>query len=119
MEEKQTALYEVTQVMKQAKERRMYERYQALYLHLKGKSVKEIAEILNRSKETVNSYIRAYEIGGLAGLQMKVFSGVPTRLTKEQQEQLKQTIVDSVPRVCKIYCVSSLQTVAMERVVKR
>jgi transposase len=68
-----------------------------VYLHLKGKSAKEIAEILNRSKETVNSYIRAYETGGLAALQMKYSSGAPTRLTKEQQEQLKQTIVLSVP----------------------
>jgi transposase len=95
--EKQTALQEVTQVMKQAKERRMYERYQAVYLFLKGKSTKEIAEILNRSKETVNSYIRAYESGGLAAMPMKYSPGAPTRLTKEQEEQLKQTIVHSVP----------------------
>jgi transposase len=95
--EYQDSLNEVTQAMKREKERRMYERYQAVYLHLKQRPEKEIAETLNRSKETINSYIRAYETGGLAALQMKYSSGAPARLTKEQQEQLKQTIVLSVP----------------------
>ncbi|WP_144029617.1 helix-turn-helix domain-containing protein, partial [Paenibacillus larvae] len=83
----QFALNEVTQAMKQAKKRRMYERYQALYLHLKGKSVKEIAETLNRSAETVKNYIQAYETGGLAALQMKYSPGAPARLSAEQQEK--------------------------------
>ncbi|WII37583.1 hypothetical protein [Paenibacillus thiaminolyticus] len=52
----QFALNEVTQAMKHAKERR-YESYQALYFHLKGNPVKENVETLNRSIETVNSYI--------------------------------------------------------------
>lgn len=95
--EQHNSLEEVTHAMKQEKERRMYERYQTEYLHLKGKPVTEIAETLNRSKETVNSYIRSYQTGGLEALQMKYSSGAPTRLTKEQQEQLKQTIVLSVP----------------------
>lgn len=95
--EKQTELHEVIQVMKQATERRMYERYQAVYLYLKGKSMKEIAEILNRCKEKVNSYIQAYESVGLAALQRKISPGAPNRITKEQQEQLKQTIILCVP----------------------
>ncbi|MFU2154706.1 IS630 family transposase, partial [Paenibacillus larvae] len=93
----QFALNEVTQAMKQAKKRRMYERYQALYLHLKGKSVKEIAETLNRSAETVKNYIQAYETGGLAALQMKYSPGAPAGLSAEQQEKLKQTIIHSLP----------------------
>lgn len=95
--DEQTRLNEAKQAMKREKERRMYERYQAVYLHLKGKSIKEIAESLNRSKETIYSYIRAYEQGGLAALSMKYSPGAPARLTKEQQEQLKETIVHSVP----------------------
>lgn len=90
-------LEKVTEAMKQAKERRMYERFQAIYLYLKGTSMTAIAEILNRNRMTVSSYIRAYESGGLAALQVKHSSGAPTRLTKEQQEQLKQTVAYSVP----------------------
>lgn len=52
---------------------------------------------MNRCKETVNSYIQAYESGGLAALQRKTSPGAPTRITKEQQEQLKQTIALCVP----------------------
>jgi transposase len=95
--ENQTALNELKEAMKQAKERRMYERYQAIYLYLKGKSVKEIAETLDRSDETVNNYIHRYQTGGLSALQMKYSSGAPTRLTKDQQNKLIQTIVHFVP----------------------
>lgn len=90
-------LDEVTQAMKKAKSRRMYERYQALYLHLRGTSTKEIASILNRNTQTVKSYIDAYETGGLPALQMNHSPGAPVRLTKEQQAQLKHTIVNFVP----------------------
>jgi transposase len=88
-----TPLEEVTQAMKKAKDRRMYERYQALYLHLKGKPVKEIAETLNRSTKTVKSYIQAYKAGGLAALQMKYSPGT----NKVIGRKLKQTIVGSLP----------------------
>ncbi|WP_420916801.1 helix-turn-helix domain-containing protein [Paenibacillus thiaminolyticus] len=40
----------------------MYERYQALYLHLKGKPVKEIAETLKRSTGTVKRYIQCMKL---------------------------------------------------------
>lgn len=95
--DKHTELEKVTVAMKQAKERRMYERYQAIYLYLKGTSMSAIADILNRNRMTVSSYIHTYENGGLAALQFKHSSGAPTRLTKEQQEQLIQTIAYSVP----------------------
>lgn len=95
--DKHIELEKVTEAMKQAKERRMYERYQAIYLHLKGRSMTAIAGILNRNRMTVSSYIHTYESGGLAALQLKCSTGAPTRLTKEQQEQLKQTIAFSVP----------------------
>ncbi|MDR5569114.1 hypothetical protein ACM6L3_08120 [Paenibacillus larvae] len=42
--DKHTELAKVTAAMKQTKERRMYERYQAIYLHLKGTSMKAIAD---------------------------------------------------------------------------
>lgn len=94
----QTASFqEIETAMKQAKKRRMYERYQTLYLYLQGTEVEKIAHIINRSEKTVKGYIQAYEAGGLPGLQMKHSPGAPVRLTKGQQEKLKQTIVSSVP----------------------
>ncbi|MDT2238687.1 helix-turn-helix domain-containing protein [Paenibacillus larvae] len=74
----------------------MYERYQAIYLHLKGTSMKRSLTFLNRNRMTVSSYVHTYENGGLGALQIKHSSGAPTRLTK-QQDRLKQTVAYSVP----------------------
>jgi transposase len=94
---KTEAFQEIEQAMKKAKDRRMYERYQALYLHFQGTQTEQIAHTLNRSVKTVKGYIKAYETGGLEGLQMNHSPGAPVRLTTEQQEQLKRTIVEFVP----------------------
>jgi len=95
--DKHTELEKVKAAMKQAKDRRMYERYQAIYLHMKGTAMTGIADIIGRNRMTVSQYIHAYENGGLVALQLKHSSGAPTRLTKEQQDQLKETIAYSVP----------------------
>ncbi|MDT2237262.1 helix-turn-helix domain-containing protein [Paenibacillus larvae] len=94
--DKHTELAKVTAAMQQTKERRMYERYQAIYLHLKGTSMKAIADILNRNRMTVSSYIHTYENGGLGALQIKHSSGAPTR-RQLQQDRLKQTVAYSAP----------------------
>jgi transposase len=78
---------EIESLMKKEKDRRMFERYQTIYLHLKGKNTLEISEII----------LRAYREAGVVGLQINYSTGAPERLTKEQQDQLKQTIVSSVP----------------------
>ncbi|WP_445667361.1 IS630 family transposase [Paenibacillus sp. FSL H8-0034] len=88
---------EIESLMKKEKDRRMFERYQTIYLHLKGKNTLEISEIIGRTERTVYKYLRAYREAGVVGLQMNYSTGAPERLTKEQQEQLKQTIVSSVP----------------------
>lgn len=88
---------EIETAMKQAKKRRMYERYQTLYLYLQGTEIEHIAHTINRSVKTVKGYIRAYQTGGLSGLQMNHSPGAPVRLTSEQQEKLKQIIVNSIP----------------------
>lgn len=91
------AFIEIEALMKKEKDRRMFERYQAIYLLLKGKNAKEVSEIIGRTERTVYKYLRAYREAGVAGLQMNYSTGAPERLTKEQQEQLKHTIVSSVP----------------------
>ncbi|MGG1619407.1 IS630 family transposase [Paenibacillus sp. NRS-1781] len=95
--EHSASFQEIQIAMKQAQKRRMYERYQTLYLYLQGTEIEQIAHTINRSVKTVKGYIQAYETGGLPGLQMNHSPGAPVRLTEEQQEKLKQTIVNSVP----------------------
>lgn len=92
METKALELQAVEERMKQAKDRRMFERYQTIRLYLNGQSVSQIAFILGRTSKTIKAYIDAYNEQGLNGLIMKRSTGKPTRLTKDQQTQLKQTM---------------------------
>jgi transposase len=64
-------LQEVEKRLKHEKSRRMYERYQTVRLHLLGKDNAEIA--------------------------ISIGPGPPEQLIQEQQEQLKKTILDSLP----------------------
>jgi transposase len=86
-------LQEIENQLKHEKSRRMFERY----LYLMGTSYQQIAKILGRSERTIGTYIRSYKNHGLEGITMNFSSGKPPRLTGEQQEQLKQTIINHVP----------------------
>jgi transposase len=97
LENKETELQAVEKRIKQTKDRRMFERYQTIRLYLIGQSVSQIAFILGRTNKTIKAYIDAYKERGLNGLIMNRSTGKPTRLTKDQQTQLKQTIIDHVP----------------------
>ncbi|MNC33701.1 hypothetical protein D3C75_821050 [compost metagenome] len=89
---------ELEKRLKQEKNRRMYERYQTIYLHaVKQMPVNEIAEVIRRNPVTVNTYIKSYLEKGLDGLVLGVSTGAPEQLTVEQQQQLKQTIIMKLP----------------------
>jgi transposase len=90
-------LQDVDQRLKHEKSRRMFERYQTVRLHLLGKDHAEIAVSIGRKESTVKAFIKKYHKNGLDGLQMKFSPGPPEQLNKEQQEQLKNTIIDSLP----------------------
>jgi transposase len=90
-------LQEVEKRLKHEKSRRMYERFQTVRLHLLGKDNAEIAISIGRKESTVIAYLRKYRKNGLDSLQMKFSPGPPEQLTQEQQEQLKKTILDSLP----------------------
>jgi transposase len=97
MEMNTKALQEVEQRLKREKGRRMFERYQSVRLYLLGNEFKQIATAIGKSEYTVKAYIRTYRKLGLDGLLMKFSTGAPERLTKEQQTQVKQTILSSLP----------------------
>lgn len=98
MEIHHTVQDELEKRLRQEKNRRMYERYQTIYLHtVKQMSVTEISEIIRRHPVTVSTYIQSYQDQGLDGLVMGVSTGAPEQLTPEQQQQLKQTIVTRLP----------------------
>lgn len=90
-------LSEAKSAMKATSDKRMYERYQCIALYLSGRSRKEIASILQRGLVTIGNYIHDYESGGLEALALGHSPGRPCRLTPEQEEELKQVIVEKRP----------------------
>jgi transposase len=90
-------LQEIEKRLKQEKDRRMFERYQTIRLHLLGHKKMEIVTIIGRSERTVRTYLQHYQQSGLDGLEMKFSPGRTERLTKEQRAELKKTIMESLP----------------------
>ena len=90
-------LEEIKSAMKNEKDKRMYERYQSVYLYLSGERREEIAVILNRHIDTVSSYISFYKTKGLQCMRMQYSPGRPSLLTLEQEQLFYQTIVEKTP----------------------
>ncbi|GAS83752.1 transposase [Paenibacillus amylolyticus] len=51
---------EIENAMKQEKKRRMYERYQTLYLYLQGTDIEQISHTINRSAKMVKGKLIYY-----------------------------------------------------------
>lgn len=60
---------ELQEAMKTAKDRRDFERYQAVFLSLSGYPHKEIAGMIGRCNNSVGHYVKAYKRNGLDGLK--------------------------------------------------
>lgn len=90
-------LAELQQAMKKATNRRLFERYQAVYLYLKGYTMKETGQIIGRSRETVSSYVSSYKKEGIAGLTLGHSSGKPRRLKPEQEAALIKVVTTQTP----------------------
>lgn len=79
---------------KKCKDKRLSERYQALYLSFKYRW-EEIAEILGRNYRTILEWVELYNEYGLEGLKMDKPPGKSSSLSEEQQNELKNTVQQS------------------------
>lgn len=93
----QNQIAELQKAMKQTQDRRMFERYQAVFLCLSGDTQEEAARITGRSRRSVNSYVTAYKKAGLAGLERGKGTGKPKRLTDDQEKALETVISEQLP----------------------
>ncbi|AQQ54201.1 transposase [Planococcus lenghuensis] len=94
---REAEIQELQIAMNTEKERRMFERFQAVKLVLEGKTRKEAAKVIGRTEHTVGSYVAAYKKNGLAGLRRGTSTGRPPKLTGEQQEELREIIAYKTP----------------------
>lgn len=97
MSQTHTEFLLVVEAMKKTDDRRMFERYQVIYLFLKGYKQKDIADIVLRSIKTVSNYIQIYRNEGLNGLKMGHPTGPPRKLTEQQEHELVQVIAYHTP----------------------
>lgn len=92
-----SAVQEVKAAMHDSKDLRLFKRYQAILMYLKGKTYQEIGSLVGCTVPTVCHYVRDYRNDGLKGLVPGQSPGRPSELTKEQEKELYQLIVESKP----------------------
>lgn len=83
--------------MKDEKNKRMYQRYKVIYLHMKGYTNLEIASLEVLDNHTVGIYVKKYKQNGINGLLMKQNPGAPRLLTNEQEAMLAEIITTKTP----------------------
>ena len=88
----------VRQAMKHARDRRLFERYQTVWLVLNGHTYAQVSKTIGRSVTTVFNYMRAYRQGGLGALNLQHSPGRPRYLTAEQQQQVKDVVTNKTPQ---------------------
>ncbi len=87
----------IRSAMKATKNKRMYQRYRVIYLHLRGYTNRAIAKEEGFCEHTVGTYISKYKEGGLDGLIPKPIPGAPRLLTTEQEKELARVITTKTP----------------------
>lgn len=90
-------LEEIQQSLKKEKNVRLFQRYQVIQLHLQGRLNPEIAQVENLTEQTISTYIKKYRQQGIEGLQLGHSPGAPRRLTPEQEEQVRNIILNQTP----------------------
>ncbi len=73
---------------------RLIKRIHALLFVIDGKNIEEVANILDLSKQSVYSYLKAFLIKGTHSLKYKRPPGRPRKLTKTQRKELCKLIDD-------------------------
>jgi transposase len=74
-------------------------RIKALIAYYKGSSIKNVATCYDISDRSLKSWIEEFETRGLEGLNDKVRSGRPSKLPKENLEELKKVIEEQNQRI--------------------
>lgn len=90
-------IQDMKHLMAKEKNLALHGKYQAVYLHMTGKSNKDIAQIIGRNEATVSIYLHTYFEKGLEALVPVKQSGRPSRLTREQLDILKETVTTKTP----------------------
>ncbi len=84
---------ELVELYKKESRTKLKERYQALYLMIELRNCTKVAELIKKSRRTVQTWVKTFAEGGLEGLIPNSPPGRPSRLSLDQKEELKLDIL--------------------------
>lgn len=84
---------ELVDLYKKERDSKLKERYHAIFLMIELKNCTIVAELLKRSRKTIQLWVNAFNEGGIERIVPGKPPGRPSRLSQEQMEELKRDIL--------------------------
>jgi len=82
----------LVKLYKKERNHKLKERYHALFLMLEFKNCSIVAELMKKSRKTIQTWVKLFNEEGLEGMVSNTPPGRPSRLSEEQEEQLREDI---------------------------
>ena len=86
--------YDFSQLAKKEQHARTRIRYIGLANLQKGKSAKEVSQLLSVHVNTVKNWLNSFREKGLAGVQEQAGRGAKRKLGKEQEEAFRKAVLE-------------------------
>jgi transposase len=90
-------LQDLERLCKQVTCQRTVQRLQAICLRAQGKTIQEIAHLLNCAPKTIRYWIKLFNAGGPEQLEYKHTGGRRSKLSPEQEERLRLYLSEPSP----------------------
>ena len=84
---------ELVELYKKEKNSKLKERYHALFLMHEFMNCTTVAELIKKSRNTVQTWVRIFNEGGLEAIAPNTPPGRPSSLSQDQKEELKLDIL--------------------------
>ena len=83
---------ELVELYKKEKNSKLKERYQALYLMTVLRNCTKVADLIKKSRTSIQTWVKAFNEGGLEAIVPNSPPGRPSSLTEDQKELLKADV---------------------------
>lgn len=84
---------DLVELYKKERNSKLKERYQALYLMIELQSCTKVAELIKKSRNTIQAWVKLFNERGLEAIMPNSPPGRPSRLSDEQKEELKLDVI--------------------------
>ncbi len=86
--------------LKEEKNSNIKERLQAVYMTMQNLKRYEVAKLLNKDKQFVGRWVKAYKKFGIDGLSENRGGANHHHLTKQEEEFIKEIVINALPADC-------------------